>query len=356
LNEVLALSDIISAYEKVKFESVKILLVRLIARLPVSEGQVAFLIARADDENAKFRYEAINGLVQTGTDSTKVKLLDILGSADRSIADKQAVLSALGTKHTGNKDVAQVVKNYSQDENRWLAVRALQAGIMADAEFYEGLADEWLKSDDYYKAFQAMVALSRSDDGKAKLLDFAASSNNFVRAREARIAVDPSIEARSTPRVSPTYAEVSKSRSRITLKTTRGDIIMETHLSAPFTAYNFTALAKEGKMDGMLWHRVIPNFVAQAGQKEDKSLYEWGSVREEWAGGTHTVGSVGVATAGKDTGGTQFFINTQRNLHLDGRYTVFAHIVEGMDVVYSLEEGDLINKAIVEETPIDETE
>ena len=73
-----------------------------------------------------------------------------------------------------------------------------------------------------------------------------------------------------------------------------------------------------------------------------------GSIREEWTHvSIHDIGSVGVATAGRDTGGTQFFINTGHNLHLDGRYTVFGRVEEGLSAAFDLHEGDMILEAEV---------
>ncbi len=350
LDEVLSFADLKKAFVKSKLENVKLLLLRAISRLTPTDQQIDFLLEVTDDTNSKLRPEAISGLGQTQNIIAKHRLLAFVKNKSNSVAERQAALVALGDGFAGDAEVLMLIKELSQSSEQWLAVSAMRVGVAAGNEWFAKRAGEWLVDVNYYKAFQAMNMLANSNVGKDLLNDFINNGDSgSVRVKEAKIALDPSIEARTTARPSPNYADLPEEQSRLILKTTRGDIVIETHPSAPFTAHNFITLAKEGKMNGMLWHRVIPNFVTQAGQKEDESLYDWGSIREEWSGGTHTVGSVGVATAGKDTGGTQFFINTHRNLHLDGRYTVFAHVTEGMEIVEALQEGDVIETVVVED-------
>jgi cyclophilin family peptidyl-prolyl cis-trans isomerase/HEAT repeat protein len=349
LDDVLSFADLKKAFAKSKLENVKILLLRTISRLMPTDQQIEFLLDVIDDVNGKLRFEAISGLGKSQNIVAKHRLLAFIKNTSNSVAERQAALTALGGSFADGVEMMMLIKELSQSSEQWLAVSAMRVGVASGNEWFVKRAGEWLVDVNYYKAFQAVNMLANSDVGKALLNKFINNGDSdLVRVKEAKIALDPSIEARTVVRPSPNYADLSEEQSRLILKTTRGDIVIETHASAPFTAHNFITLAKEGKMNGMLWHRVIPNFVAQAGQKEDESLYDWGSIREEWAGGTHTVGSVGVATAGKDTGSTQFFINTHRNLHLDGRYTVFAHVTEGMEIVEALQEGDVIETVVVE--------
>jgi len=272
--------------------------------------------------------------------------------SDKAVLQRQAAVSALlarvSTKAVDQTRLAAFLSDLEASDSAWLRAKALQGKLQLDADAGEALAIDRLQNGEYYEAFQAIAALSRTDSGKAKLTEYVAGSDNAVRAQEARIGVDPSIEADTKPRPTPSYEEAVKSQGKIILTTSKGVIEIQTVIDAPYASHNFVTLVKDGKLDGMIWHRVIPNFVAQAGQKEDASLYEWGSIREEWAGGPHVVGSVGVATAGKDTGGTQFFINTHRNMHLNGRYTVFGQVSDGLDVAFTLEEGDIIEKATFE--------
>jgi cyclophilin family peptidyl-prolyl cis-trans isomerase/HEAT repeat protein len=138
------------------------------------------------------------------------------------------------------------------------------------------------------------------------------------------------------------------SRADVILKTNRGEIVLSMSPEAPLTALNFTRLVKKKFYDGLTFHRVIPHFVAQGGDPRGDGYGGSGYlVRDEFTQTAQTRATVGLATAGRDTGGSQFYINLGPNRHLDGRYTVFARVSRGMDVADKLEEGDRILTARV---------
>jgi len=146
-----------------------------------------------------------------------------------------------------------------------------------------------------------------------------------------------------------TWAEAQKAvRTKIALQTTRGEIQLQMMSDTPLNALNFVRLVKQGSLkqtfyDGKTFHRVVPNFVVQGGDPRGDGYGGPGYlVRDEVSNQIHERGTVGVATAGKDTGGCQFFINLAPNLHLDGRYTLFAKVTRGIDVAEKLEIGDRI--------------
>ncbi|PCJ48039.1 MAG: peptidyl-prolyl cis-trans isomerase [Gammaproteobacteria bacterium] len=127
------------------------------------------------------------------------------------------------------------------------------------------------------------------------------------------------------------------------IKTSRGNIIIQLSTSAAFTSANFYQLAKAGFYDGLIFHRVVPNFVVQGGDPESTGQGGPGfSIREELSLQNHSRGSLGIATSGKDTGGSQFFFNNSNNIHLNNNYTVFAHILEGIEIIDRFEVGDKI--------------
>lgn len=119
---------------------------------------------------------------------------------------------------------------------------------------------------------------------------------------------------------------------------------------APLTVLNFIELAEDGFFDSLSFHRVIPNFVAQGG---DPTGTGWGgpgySIRCEYSDESYSRGSVGIATSGKDTGGSQFFFTHSAQPHLDARYTVFGRVVGGMEAVDVLVPGDKILTIIIKE-------
>jgi peptidyl-prolyl cis-trans isomerase B (cyclophilin B) len=108
---------------------------------------------------------------------------------------------------------------------------------------------------------------------------------------------------------------------------------------------SFVQLAQSGFYNGLTFHRVVPNFVAQTGCPIGNG---WGHpgyrLRCEINRLRYERGIVGMAHSGKDTGGSQFFITHSRQPHLDGRYTIFARVIEGMDVVDSIRVDDRIQR------------
>ena len=134
-----------------------------------------------------------------------------------------------------------------------------------------------------------------------------------------------------------------------TLKTTKGDIKLALFVEkTPATVVNFIELVQKEYFDGRYFHRVVPNFVAQAGCPRGDGYGGYPTtVRSEWPDLRYETGSVGMASAGKDTEGSQIFITHSPTPHLDGRYSVFAKVVEGMDKVQLLEMGDQIQDVVL---------
>jgi len=133
---------------------------------------------------------------------------------------------------------------------------------------------------------------------------------------------------------------------KVIIKTGKGDIIIRLLVEeAPGSVANFVQLVNSHYFDARSFHRVVPNFVIQGGCNRGDG---WGSedysIRSEFSMRRYTEGSVGMASAGKDTEGTQWFITHSPTPHLDGRYTIFAVVEQGMNVVHNMEVGDTILK------------
>ena len=128
------------------------------------------------------------------------------------------------------------------------------------------------------------------------------------------------------------------------IRTDKGAIELELYADiAPLTVYNFIKLASDGFYNKVIFHRVIPGFVAQAGDPRGDGFGGPGyEIRSEYSGLTFARGMIGMAHSGDDTGGSQFFITLLPQPHLDGRYTIFGHVVDGMDVVDKIVRGDEI--------------
>ena len=128
---------------------------------------------------------------------------------------------------------------------------------------------------------------------------------------------------------------------------------------APVTVDNFVTLAKQGYFDGLAFHRVIPNFVIQGGCPYSKDMSDprigtggpGYSINCETSGGNqyHEKGVLSMAHAGKNTGGSQFFIchNRENTQHLDRHHTCFGKVYEGLDIIDQIRQGDKIEKITV---------
>jgi cyclophilin family peptidyl-prolyl cis-trans isomerase len=155
---------------------------------------------------------------------------------------------------------------------------------------------------------------------------------------------------------------------KVHFETTKGEIVAELFEDdAPNTVANFVGLVsgtKEWKdpktgekvkkpfYDGLTFHRVIANFMIQGGCPMGTGTGGPGfQIKCETSGKkqVHNPGSLSMAHAGKDTGGSQFFICHSRQPHLDKKHTVFGQVTEGMDVVNTIKGGDRMTKVWIEE-------
>ncbi|MDH5598462.1 MAG: peptidylprolyl isomerase [Cyclobacteriaceae bacterium] len=124
---------------------------------------------------------------------------------------------------------------------------------------------------------------------------------------------------------------------------------------APKTVENFVELSKRGFYDGLTFHRVIPDFVIQGGCPNGTGTGGPGyTIDCELTGENqyHDRGVLSMAHAGRNTGGSQFFICHSRNntAHLDRNHTCFGKVVEGLDVIDQIRQGDVIEKIVISES------
>jgi len=137
-----------------------------------------------------------------------------------------------------------------------------------------------------------------------------------------------------------------------TLSTERGDIdIVLDPSKAPMTVNNFVFLARNGFYDGLTFHRVVDDFVIQAGCPEGSGRGGPGyRFDDEPVHGEYIAGSVAMANAGPNTNGSQFFVSTADNRHrLTKSYNLFGQVTRGMDVVNAIRQGDVIRSVTVRE-------
>lgn len=146
--------------------------------------------------------------------------------------------------------------------------------------------------------------------------------------------------------------EWSRGTHTATIHMTRGTIDLKLLTAdAPLTTWNFAELAKRGYFDNTTFMRVVPNFVVQSGDpRNDQNGGPGYSIRDEINLQKYTRGAVGMALSGPDTGGSQYFITHSPQPHLDGGYTVFARVSDGMTgVVDQIERGDLVQTIRIDE-------
>ncbi|MGE0492789.1 MAG: peptidylprolyl isomerase [Vulcanimicrobiota bacterium] len=271
-------------------------------------------------------------------------LVRLLHDPDRRVAE--AALEA-ATKFKPEPRLRAAVLTYLRQRD--LALTPLAADVIATWQDVQALPDlleaiDFFTAQDDSETVQGMLtALGSLKDPRARArLEQAARSADANLAGAARKALGQ--PAPTVPGAAP-HEPVLRSgelpaRARIT--TEKGSFVIAFFgPDAPRTVANFAHLAASGFWTGNQIHRVVPDFVVQAGCPRS----------DGWGGPGYTIGceinrhpyrrgTVGMALAGKDTGGSQFFICHSRQPRLDGNYTVFGQVEEGMEVVDRLQVGD----------------
>jgi cyclophilin family peptidyl-prolyl cis-trans isomerase len=183
-----------------------------------------------------------------------------------------------------------------------------------------------------------------------RLAETAAERPVRLQAAAALEALDrpaPAVGAVETQRQVEVYRDVLRRTARqrsVELETSAGTLTLRLDCPrAPMTCLNFLQLAAQGFYDGLIFHRVVPDFVVQAGDPRGDG---WGgpgyTVRDEINRLRYDRGVVGMALAGADTGGSQFFITLSPQPHLDGGYTAFGRVVAGEEVLDAILPGTRI--------------
>lgn len=139
-----------------------------------------------------------------------------------------------------------------------------------------------------------------------------------------------------------------------TIVTGKGNLVLELFASdVPVTVNNFVFLARDGFYDGLTFHRVVREpspFVVQGGCPIGDGTGDPGyQFDDEITDHTHVTGALSMANSGPDTNGCQFFITLAPQHHLDGKHSVFGQLVEGMDVLENIEQGDVMIRITIEE-------
>ncbi|MEO8258465.1 MAG: peptidylprolyl isomerase [Acidobacteriota bacterium] len=257
---------------------------------------------------------------------------------------------------------------HDEDDNvREAAIDGLAAvsGHAADALYVEALATG------RYQVLRAAATALAGTAARDAIPALTAALNRLVlegrdNSHDARTAIAGTLRGlgapvEAAPRRPPiagaemTAAElrlVAAARARVTIRGVGRFELALIGSEAPATAVRFARLAQAGYYNGLTFHRVAPNFVVQGGSPgANEYIGDASFMRDEVGRWPHVRGAVGISTRGRDTGDAQIFIDLVDNPRLDHEYTVFAQVLNGMDIVDAILEGDIIEKVEILGSP-----
>ena len=292
-----------------------------------------------------------------------IRLLSMLTDRDARVIP--AVLAALVASKAPSAERLAVERLKAED----FVVRAAAATALADLKAVSqvpALVDalKAASTESTYVARAAILtALNRLDRQAARpLLEDAMKDRDWaVRVRALTLlreqggpppladAIRPATAGRPVDDPEWRRIVVAPYSPRVFIETSKGEIELELAVAdAPLTVENFVSLARKGFFDNAPIHRVVPDFVMQDGDPRGDGEGGPGyTIRDEINQRPYLRGTVGMALDWQDTGGSQFFITHSPQPHLDGRYTVFGHVVNGMDVVDRIVASDVIRRVRV---------
>ncbi|MBL8135750.1 MAG: HEAT repeat domain-containing protein [Acidobacteria bacterium] len=285
----------------------------------------------ARDADPKVRAAALTSLAALKVPGTDVRLVSELAHADPVV--RMAAARGLATlKPAGAAPALARAYEASAPDTTYVARAAMLAALVAvDPAAAAPVLRSALADREWALRVRAATLLRELD-----------AASMAVAARPAPAPAESALDD-TAAMIAPAFSPQAY------LQTTRGEVRIELAvLDAPRTVANFVALAGRGFFDGMAWHRIVPDFVAQVGDPRGDGEGGPGyTIRDELNQRPYLRGSVGMALDWRDTGGSQFFITRSPQPHLDARYTVFGHVVAGMDVVDRLEPWDRITSVRV---------
>jgi cyclophilin family peptidyl-prolyl cis-trans isomerase/HEAT repeat protein len=206
--------------------------------------------------------------------------------------------------------------------------------------------------------FKTLRDTARIDDfraalGKLKIprdVEAYAALDEIIAYFEGRPAPPPYLPKWNHP-INWERMKVVTPQTNVTIETAKGKITMELYPEwAPGSVANFLELAATGFLNGKTFHRVVPNFVVQGGcpRGDGYGALDYTIRSEIGLAWYDKEGYLGMASAGPDTEGTQFFITHSPTPHLDGNYTIFGRVTSGMDIVNQLQPGDVIDQVNIQ--------
>ncbi len=317
------------------------------------------LLAFAADEDPTVAAFALGGLIDAGEARVRATVLAALRRDDPGVAAAAASVVGrwLHTRPAQDRaivdallDVAAPAPGDPRASAPWIEARlsaidaldALLHAPPAQRRFAEAIVRRLsARTDEPHHAVRLAIrrALARHPDAVEKLAAAWAAAPGARAFEKAGGRIDP-------PPSMP-------ARPRLRFDTDAGafEVVLYGDL-APMNVTNLLSLAAGGFFDGLTFHRVVPGFVVQGGDPRGDGYGGPGYVVPcEWSNLAYDRGTVGIALAGKDTGGSQFFVTHVPAPHLEGRYTVVGRVTAGMDVVDRLLPYDRIARVVVLDGP-----
>lgn len=306
------------------------------------------------------------------------RILELFHNSSRDV-EKAWLLKALATKADSYgfvekelQNISQVIQTYAM-ETLTLMVRSndfqrskellAEKGIDLNKEFFQ-IFKNAVASNDIAIVSMAAGIFRDKDLGYGDIIeDFGflkkaleeAQSPNMIEAKNELISTLAFLTGeKANSKTSPAYNHpidwdrvmYTPSDQVVSIQTSKGEVLVQLNVNwCPGTVSTFLELVESGYYDNKLIHRVVPNFVVQDGCPRGDG---WGgppfTIRSEFTPSLFMEGTFGMASAGKDTEGSQWYFTHTSTPHLDGKYTKFGSVVNGIDVVHKLEVGDSIQK------------
>jgi cyclophilin family peptidyl-prolyl cis-trans isomerase/HEAT repeat protein len=331
-------------------------------------GENAFpLLTSISDPIIGVQVQIAEAVGKTGSGKGLDYLVDLINNKNNiiSVAALTGLLE-LSKKNPGNRGIADKIYNTAIAALGIgdIAVTATSAGILGDSLFIrESSVDPLVTSlrrmriPDDIEAIQALLQALGAIKSKHAVDDIRRFLN--VPDYSVRLAAHSALtsitgESLSLPAESsfePVYTDYDfqcywslPETVLVNLQTSRGTLVLNLYKEfAPFTVMSFLRLAIKKFYTGSTFHRVVSNFVVQGGDPRGDG---WGgpgyTIRSEFSPLVYETGVIGMASAGMDTEGSQFFLTHSPQPHLDGRYTIFGKLVGGPDALNDILRGDVI--------------
>lgn len=279
-------------------------------------------------------------LAHDANPNVAIAAMSTTDDAIRSLRSSHAGLVFAGAGFLkGNQQLATLIPQVTASLMR---LTALKRATVRDAR--KALLQRLEEAGDA-KAIAALDPLRRDPDP-----DIAATAARMMSA-STHSAVAP-VTLRYSPPPFPAASTLASLRGVTARMVLRGLGAVELELmpdEAPVTVATFVQLAERGAYNGTTWHRIVPNFVIQGGSP-GADEYDGATatfMRDEVGFARHARGMLGISTRGRDTGDGQLFVNLVDNFRLDHDYTVFARVLQGMDVVDRVQEGAVIESVTI---------